>query len=264
MITTFDLWSCFWLLLEFSPTINNGGDGDKDSGGVLGVSVVIPTYNERENMMKLIPVLERIFLREGYDGEIVVVDDNSPDGTADLLENLNEKYDNIRVILRDKPLGVGSATVRGMREAKKPIIVTMDADFAHPPSLIPKLLENIDYYDIVVASRHIKGGGMIAPPLHAFASYTINLAANLLLRNKVRDNTGGFKAIKKTVIDKIEVYSRGGEYDIELLYKAERMGFCIKEVPFVYTWRKLGGSKNRPIYYFTYLHKILQLLRKKI
>ncbi len=254
------------MLLGFFPTINNGGDGDKASGSsrsVFGVSVVIPTYNERENMMKLVPVLERIFLREGYDGEIVVVDDNSPDGTADLLENLNEKYGNIRVILREKPLGVGSATVRGMREAEKPIIVTMDADFAHPPSLIPRLLENIDDCDIVVASRHIKGGRMIAPLLHVFASCTINLAANLLLRNKVRDNTGGFKAIKKTVIDKIEVCSRGGEYDIELLYKAERMGFCIKEVPFVYTWRKLGGSKNRPIYYFTYLHKILQLLRKK-
>jgi len=255
------------LLCDFLPSTSYGTEGEKSNGkksGVFGVSVVIPTYNERGNMMRLVPILEQMFSREGYDGEIVVVDDSSPDGTANLLENLNKKYGNIRVIRREKPLGIGSATVRGMHEAKKPVVVTMDADFSHPPSLIPRLLANIHDCEVVVASRYTKGGGMIAPPLHVFASCTINLLSNLLLRNNVKDATGGFKAIKKTVIDKIEICSRGGEYDIELLYKAKRMGFRIKEVPFIYIWRKLGGSKNQPVYYFIYLHKILQLLRKKI
>lgn len=195
----------------------------------------------------------------GFPLEVIIVDDNSPDGTGEIADRLAKEVSCVKVVHRPAKMGLGSAIKAGSNFASYDRLVVMDADFSHPPSEIPKLVSKLDQADIVVASRYVKYGRMNAPYHRVLASKFINYFIRWLAGLKVRDCTGGFHAIRKSVLDELDVQGRGGEYDIELLTKAQRRGYSIVEVPFNYEYRTHGVSKTKARYGITYLLTALKL-----
>jgi len=227
---------------------------------MIRCSVIIPTYNENENIVQLIDRIEKVFRQNSIDGEIVIVDDNSPDGTGQIVEKLSKQYNNLKIVHRKQRLGIFSAIKIGCHNALNDLILTMDSDFSHPPKLIPILLSAREDADIVVASRFVKGGGMKGSAYRVMISKMINKIIRFSLNSKVRDMTGGFQLMSKSILNKLDVNAWGGEYDIELLVKAERRRFKILEVPFTYTYRKRNKSKTSILKDgFRYLKTILRL-----
>lgn len=205
------------------------------------VSVVMPSYNERENILEAI---ERISITLGSQlREIIVVDDDSPDKTWELVENLkNPKY---RVIRRRNERGLTSALAEGVGAAKGEVVVWLDCDLGIPPEMIPRLIERLSDNDVAIGSRYMKGGSDNRPAWRVFLSYIFNLGARVLLGFKVRDYTSGFAAVRGDVIRKIPIRGDGfGEYFIDWAYRCIRAGIKIVEVPYNYSLRKRGVSKT--------------------
>lgn len=221
----------------------------------MKVSIVIPTYNERENIPILVERLAKA-LRD-YDYEIIIVDDNSPDGTAEVARELSEKYP-IRVFVREKKLGLGTAVLYGFSKAQGDVFVVMDADLQHPPEIIPKLLEKIKTADIAIASRYVKGGqakglsGMRKVISHGarFLSYLF-IPRTL----KVKDPMSGFFAVKKEVVENVKMRGIGYKILVEILAKGKWKK--VAEVPFVFEPRKYGASKLSKKEITNYLKQLL-------
>jgi dolichol-phosphate mannosyltransferase len=210
----------------------------------MKVSVVMPTYNEKENIAALIrAVLENV----KEDVEIVVVDDDSPDGTWKIVQDMEDKR--VRLIRRTQEKGLASAIRTGIESSEGDIIVVMDTDFSHPPPKIPELIGATAKSDIALGSRHTKGGGMEASKARVILSKMTNLFARMFLGFEIKDYTGGFIAVKKEVFDEIKIRNEWGEYGnycIGFLYTAKKMGYKIIEVPFVYKYRTAGETKTSP------------------
>ena len=207
----------------------------------------------------MVHAILKIPVFQGFPLEVIIVDDNSPDGTGEIADRLAKEVSSVKVIHRPAKMGLGSAIKVGSTFASYDRLVVMDADFSHPPLEIPKLVSKLDQADIVVASRYVKNGKMNAPYHRVLASKFINYLVRWLAGLKVRDCTGGFHAMKKSVLDGLDVQARGGEYDIELLTKAQRKGYSIIEVPFSYEYRTHGASKTKARYGITYLLTALKL-----
>ena len=205
------------------------------------VSVVLPSYNEREN---IIEAIERI--SKAVDSrlkEIIIVDDNSPDGTCKLVEEYN--HPKVRLIRRENERGLASALADGINAAQGKVVVWLDCDLGLSPEEIPYLVQQLDHHDIAIASRYVKGGKDPRPFFRVLLSVAINSFCILLLGGGVRDYTSGFAAVKKDVFDKISFSREGfGDYFIEFAYKAKKKGFKIIEVPCVYNIRPGGVSKS--------------------
>lgn len=210
----------------------------------LEASVIIPTFNEVENIQSLIKEVEDTCTKNDIKLEIVVVDDDSQDGTAEMAEDTNKFYGNIKVMRTIGHLGIGTAIIVGASIASYDVLVTMDADFSHPPSHIVELLNGIAEADIVVCSRYTKGGRMKAPFSRFLLSWLGNHLARFLLRSRVHDLTGGFQAVRKNALRRVRLTSIYGEYSIELITKLQRIGYKIVEIPFVYSFRSKGQSKT--------------------
>ena len=210
----------------------------------MGVSIILPTYNEGENIAALSNALLAVLGSHNLDGEVIIVDDNSPDGTGAIADELSERDGRVKVVHRPGKLGLATAIQDGSQAARYETIVTMDSDFSHPPSIVPKLISALDEADIAVGSRYIKGGGMEGPIHKIILSRMMNHTARWLLGLSVKDCTGGFHALRKELFQGLEVKSRGGEYDLELLYKAEKQGYTMREIPFTYRYREKGESKT--------------------
>ncbi len=210
----------------------------------MKVSVVMPTYNEKENIEALIKaVLENV----KDEVEIVVVDDDSPDGTWKIVENIGDGR--VRLIHRTTEKGLASAIRKGIESSKGDVIVVMDTDFSHPPEKIPELLETANEFDIALGSRHVKGGGMEASKARVFLSKMTNLFARVFLGFEIKDYTGGFIAVKHEVFEDIKILDEWGEYGnycIGFLYTGRKKGYKIKEVPFIYKYRTAGETKTSP------------------
>ncbi len=212
------------------------------------VVVVIPTYNEKGNL----PVLaEKVFGLNIPGLEILVVDDNSPDGTAEIASEMAQKYP-VQVMVRDQKRGLGTAYAAAFKlllnQSDKPdYIIQMDADLSHDPKVILLMLNKIKECDVVLGSRYIKGGGVRNWNfLRRLVSRLSNIYARLILGISVRDLTGGFKCWRREVLEKIDLEgldSVGYNFQIETTYKALRAGFKICEAPIVFTERKSGSSK---------------------
>lgn len=212
------------------------------------ILVIIPTYNESENILKLIPEVLK-YSDEKNSFNILVVDDNSPDGTASLVEGLNDS--NVRVLKREKKLGLGTAYVTGFKYAIKnnyDFVFEMDADFSHDPKYIPSFIEKLDEgYDVVVGSRYIYGVSVINWPIRRLIlSYMANVYTRLVTGLKVRDTTAGYvcykvSALKQLDLDKIK--SNGYSFQIEMKFKMYKKGFSIAEVPIIFIDRRAGESK---------------------
>jgi dolichol-phosphate mannosyltransferase len=215
----------------------------------MNAIVIIPTYNEAENIHRLVSSL--LSLNIPY-LSLLIVDDNSPDGTGTLAESLAKKHDGlVRVIHRKSKLGLGTAYIEGFQQAIKlgaDVVVEMDADFSHNPKYIPIMLEQILEYDIVVASRYTSGGQADTNwgILRILLSRLGNIYASLITGVKVKDSTSGFKAIRTSVIESLHFDSftcNGFAFQVEMAYKCERKGFRILEIPIMFTDRENGSSK---------------------
>ncbi|MCL4418771.1 glycosyltransferase [Patescibacteria group bacterium] len=227
----------------------------------MKVVVITPTYNEKGNIDRLIPILENdIFPKiKNHDMNILVADDNSPDGTADEVKKLMEKWKNIDINSGEKH-GLGAAYIRGMTYAVEKmgadVMFEMDADLQHDPNKIPEFLKKIDEgYDMVIGNRYSNGGSI--PQNWPFMRKVFSVVANLFVRIvfmkfSVHDWTGGYRALKKEVFlkEKEELTNyKGYIFQISFLHKAIRDGFKIGEVPFHFSDRTLGSSKIAPIGY---------------
>lgn len=233
----------------------------------MRVVIILPTYNEKGNIERLIPILENeIFPKiKNHVMNILVVDDNSPDGTADEVKKLMTKWKNIKLNMGEKQ-GLGAAYIRGMdyavREMEADIMFEMDADFFHDPKKIPEFLKKIDEgYDMVIGTRYGSGGSI--PPnwgLHRkiFSIFGNLLVRTILMRFWIHDWTGGFRALRKEVFFKkkneLKLF-KGYTFQVAFLHKAVRDGYRIAEVPFSARDRTLGRSKIAPLEYITNLFK---------
>ncbi len=209
--------------------------------------VCLPTYNERENLEPMLRALGGVL---GPDDRVLVIDDNSPDGTGDLADRLAGELRFVDVLHRPRKEGLGPAYLAGFRralDAGAQLVIEIDCDFSHDPSDVPRLIEAVAEADLVLGSRYVPGGGvenwgLVRRAVSAGGSFY----ARLLLGVPVRDLTGGFKCFRREVLEAIpldDVRSRGYAFQIELTYRAIRKGFSVREIPIRFVDRVVGGSK---------------------
>lgn len=211
--------------------------------------IIIPTYNERENVAAIIQ--EVFTLEEPFD--IVIIDDNSPDGTAGIVKELMAKYpQRLFLIERSGKLGLGTAYIAGFRwciEQGYDYIFEMDCDFSHPIEALPRLYKEIheNGYDVVIGSRYVRGGKVKDWPMgRILMSYFASVYVRLITWLSVSDTTAGFVAYKREVLEAIDlgaIHFKGYAFQIEMKYVAACLGYKLKEVPITFTNRKLGSSK---------------------
>jgi dolichol-phosphate mannosyltransferase len=215
--------------------------------------VVIPTYNEIENIPNLIQKIHS-YLPEI---DILIVDDNSPDGTAQFIEKLKAENPKIHLIVRQKKMGLGTAYCTGFQYALDngfDIIMQMDADFSHDPKDLPVFLKEIQNYDLIIGSRYIHGINVVNWPLsRLFLSKGANVYTRLITRMPIQDATGGFKCFRADFlryIDLKHIRSNGYSFQIEMNYRMWRLGARIKELDIIFNDRRSGSSKmNKKIIY---------------
>jgi dolichol-phosphate mannosyltransferase len=214
----------------------------------VSLTVVIPTYNEAENLPKLVSALFDL----GLDLKVLVVDDNSPDGTGQAADQLAlEHRGRVAVIHRPGKLGLGSAYIQGFRhalEAGAQVVAQMDADFSHPPQILPMLVNALEHCDVALGSRYIPGGSVDLewPAWRKGLSAFGNLYARLILHLPVRDATGGFRAWRCEALSGMplqRIKSNGYAFQVEMTYVAHRLGYSFQEIPFYFADRQWGHSK---------------------
>lgn len=215
--------------------------------------VVVPTYNEKENIQKIIPMV----LEQNLDLDILVVDDNSPDGTAKAVNTLSQRNEgakaqrnNIYLLLRKEKNGLGQAYIAGFKWALDhgyDIIIQMDADLSHNPKYLKAMLDEIKNYDLVIGSRYVKGGGTTGWTLdRKIISRGGSIYSNMILWTNINDLTGGFKCWRKNLLENINldsITSNGYSFQIEMNYRAFKLGSKIKEIPIIFADRNVGKSK---------------------
>ena len=223
------------------------------------ILVIIPTYNESENILNIIPEVLK-FSNADYEFNVLVVDDNSPDGTSEIVEN--NFSDNVFLLKREKKLGLGTAYCAGFNFAIKnnyDLVFEMDADFSHDPKYLPSFLDKIeDGYDLVVGSRYIDGVSVVNWPIsRLILSYSANIYTRIITGLKVKDTTAGFMCYKVSALSQIDlnkVKSNGYSFQIEMKFKFYKKGFKITEIPILFIDRTAGSSKmSRKVVFEAYL-----------
>ena len=212
------------------------------------LSIVLPTYNERKNIEILIPELENLFLKKRYDFEIIVVDDSSPDGTAEAAEEMNRRYRNVRVIVRLKKEGIGAALREGYNAAKNEIIVSMDSDLSFDPNDIFRFLEKIEEgYDLVLGGRHGSENNYEKKKFKIYVKWFISKFGNkmnkVLSGVNVSDFTANFRAVKKDAWKHIKTKEKTNSILLEMIILSKVKGYKIIEIPVAFKDRIHGESK---------------------
>jgi dolichol-phosphate mannosyltransferase len=210
-----------------------------------GAVICLPTYNERENLARVIDALEPLGVR------VLVIDDNSPDGTGELADRLAAERDWVSVLHRERKEGLGPAYLTGFREVLRgdaEYVLEMDADLSHDPADVPRLIEACaNGADLALGSRYVEGGGTENwGRVRRFVSAGGSFYARTLLGVPIRDLTGGFKCFRREALERIDldsVHSKGYAFQIELTYRALRAGCTVVEVPIVFADRAHGDSK---------------------
>jgi dolichol-phosphate mannosyltransferase len=226
-------------------------------------TIIIPTYNERENLVDLIDQI----LRLEIGAYVIVVDDNSPDGTGELADELAARNVRVRVVHRPGKLGLGTAYVAGFEQALTEgadRVVTMDADFSHNPRFIPALVALTDHFHLGIGSRYVPGGGVTADwgRHRKFLSWGANHFAQLMLGLKAHDCTAGFRCYRREVLQGIDldgIFSNGYSFLIEMLYKCQQMGYRIGETPITFENRHHGSSKISQAEIYKAMYTVLRL-----
>lgn len=214
------------------------------------VTVLLPTYNERENLPIIVWLLVKYLSEANLSFEIIVIDDGSPDGTLDVAKQLQQLYGEDLIVLRprEKKLGLGTAYIHGIKHARGSFIVIMDADLSHHPKFIPKMLEKLSEgnFDLVSGTRYALGGGVFGWDfMRKLISRTANYVAQVLLRPGASDLTGSFRIYKREVLEKLvnSCVSKGYVFQMEMIVRARELGLAVGEVPITFVDRVYGESK---------------------
>ncbi len=209
--------------------------------------VVIPTFNEADNLLRIVPLV----LNQHPRIEVLVVDDNSPDGTGDLADDLAEELDRVHVLHRSGKQGLGRAYLEGFQwglERGFALIIEMDADFSHDPDALPEFIEKASEFDVVLGSRYVGGRVTVInwPMSRLLISYFGSRYARVVTGLPVRDATGGFNCWRREVLEALDfdrIESNGYTFQIELKLRAWRRGFSLTEIPIIFAERDSGESK---------------------
>ena len=208
--------------------------------------VTLCTYNERENLIRLIPEIHEY----APDAEVLVIDDNSPDGTGELADQMAENDARVHVLHRRGKMGLGTATIAAFEygiEKGYEFLINMDADFSHHPRYLPALHDCVNRVDVGIGSRYVAGGGVQGWGVKRhFMSRSINWYARFFLRLKTRDNSGSYRCYRVSKLRELD-YSRfrahGYAFQEEILYRCRRIGCTFEEIPIVFEDRRYGTSK---------------------
>ena len=229
-------------------------------------SVLLPTYNERDNLPLIVWLLVKYFTEGEFDFEIIVIDDGSPDGTLDVAKQLEKIYGKDKIVLRprEKKLGLGTAYIHGIKHATGNFIIIMDADLSHHPKFIPQFIkkQREGNYDLVSGTRYIGDGGVYGWGLkRKFISRTANYITQILLRPGASDVTGSFRLYRKEVLEKLikACVSKGYVFQMEMIIRARQFGYNIGEVPISFVDRVYGSSKLGGSEVFSFLKGLLYL-----
>ena len=224
--------------------------------------IIVPTYNEAENIEKLAGSI-RSYLPSVT---ILVIDDNSPDGTAAIVKSLIKNDPKVDIIERPGKMGLGSAYIAGFKyalEREFEYIFEMDADFSHNPAHLPKFLEAIKEADLVIGSRYVPGGGVRNwSVLRKLISLGGSIYSRLILSLPYKDLTGGFKCFRRRTLQAIDldrIYSEGYSFQIEMTYHAHNLGFRVREVPIIFEDRTGGKSKMSNKIFFEAIYRVWQI-----
>lgn len=208
--------------------------------------VIIPTYDELNNVKRIVPEILELY----EDLDILIVDDNSPDGTGDFVRTMSTTNSRVKIIEREGKLGLGTAYVAGfkyMLQNGYDVALQMDADYSHDPREIANFLKHIDDNDLVIGSRYIQGVNVINWPMRRLLlSYFANYYTKIITGLPLKDSTGGFKCFRRTVLEAIDldqIKSNGYSFQIEMNYKAWIKGFRLKEISIIFMDRVAGTSK---------------------
>ncbi len=212
----------------------------------MKILVISPTYNERKNINRLVEMV----LGDNPEFDLLIVDDNSPDGTSEKVKELQDDYKNLYLEIREKKSGLGTAYIYGFKWALKnnyDRIIQMDADLSHNPKDLPMMVKQLDEYDLAIGSRYINGISVVNWPLRRLMlSYGANTYSRVITGMPIMDGTGGFKAWKSEVLSDIDldsVKSQGYSFQIEMNFRAWIKGYKIKEIPIIFSDRTIGQSK---------------------
>ena len=227
--------------------------------------IIIPTYNESGTITDLIKGIFKFY----PEVDILIVDDNSPDGTGDIIEELSKSDDRVNCLHRQNKEGIGPAYIAGFKWAISKgyeYIMQMDADFSHSPEYVPRLFGLVKDHDVVIGSRYIKGGGVKDwGIIRRIVSRCGSLYAKMILAIPVNDLTGGFKCFKIDTLKNIgidDIITRGYAFQIETTFRAYRKGARIKEFPIVFTDRRVGGTKMTGGIFLEAVFAVLKLKMK--
>lgn len=232
------------------PVVTQRSKIRKDEGKRDKYSVLLPTYNERENLPLIVWLLVKYFGESGYNYEIIIIDDGSPDGTLEVAQQLQKIYGSDKILLRprEKKLGLGTAYVHGMQHASGNFIIIMDADLSHHPKFISEFIDKQKEgnYDIVSGTRYMGDGGVYGWDLkRKLISRGANFLSQVLLRPGASDLTGSFRLYKKEVLQKLVEHcvSKGYVFQMEMIVRARQFKYTIGEVPISFVDRVYGESK---------------------
>ena len=237
----------------------------------MNIAIVIPTYNEKDTLPGLTEKLFDLVRPLVEELHVVIVDDSSPDGTADIARNLSQKFQKISVIQRPTKMGLGGAYKDGfnhvLQKLDSNLIVQMDADHSHDPAEIAGMIKKISDYDFVIASRHVMGSSIIGwgsrrQMIHSMAGAIAKISANI----DIKDSTSGFRMFKKDTLKQIEfdkIESDGFAFQIEVLYQLKKKGFRGLEVPTTFVNRTEGKSKMGGSEMMQFIKMCLSYIGKK-
>jgi dolichol-phosphate mannosyltransferase len=225
------------------------------------VTICLPTYNERDNVEQMLHALAPLGVH------VLVIDDNSPDGTGEIADRVAAELDHVSVLHRDRKEGLGPAYIAGFRRALAEgadYVITMDCDFSHDPADVPRLVAACDAgADIALGSRYVTGGGTVNWGIgRRIVSAGGSFYARTWLSLGIRDMTGGFRCFRRTVLETVDLgtlETRGYAFQIELTYRAIRRGFTVTEVPIIFTDRTAGQSKMTRAIFLEAVRKVPQL-----
>lgn len=229
-------------------------------------SVILPTYNERENLPIIYYLLDKTFTEAKLMYQVVIVDDSSPDNTLEVAQAIQKSYGekHVTIVSRKGKLGLGTAYIAGLKAAKGDRIILMDADLSHHPKFIPKMIELMDKKkeDIVTGTRYALGGGVYGWDFkRKLTSKGANFLADFLLNPGVSDLTGSFRLYERRVLEKVlpQIQCKGYAFQMEIIVRSKKEGFTVGEIPITFVDRIYGESKLGTKEIIMYLQGLLQL-----
>jgi len=233
----------------------------------MNIYIIVPTYNERENIVEL----TRMLLALPVEAQVVIVDDNSPDGTGALADALHAEDDRVHVIHRAGKLGLGTAYIAGFKYAlsrNADLVITMDADFSHHPKYIPAMVELAGAHHVTIGSRYVPGGGVQNWEWYRqFLSWGANQFARLMLGLHARDCTAGFRCYRREVLQQINLdnlFSNGYSFLLEMAYRCQQIGCTFGETPIIFANRERGKSKISQVEIYKAMYTVLRLAASRL